>query len=149
LPYSVIFGDAFQRDADDNLLIGNDGWPLLEADKKVLGDPNPDFTLGLKNTFSYKSLAVSALLDVREGGDMWCGTCGIIDYFGTSQQSADERNDIVVFEGVLADGTPNTIPVPIAQSPTSSDNQFYRVRYGFGGISEMSIYDTSWLRLRN
>lgn len=148
LPYSVIYGDVFKRDANANLIIGSNGWPIQEATKKALGDPNPDFTVGVRNSFSYKGVTLSALLDIREGGDMWCGTCGILDYFGTSKQSADERNDVIVFDGVLEDGTPNNIPVAIAQSPTSSEAQFYRRRFGFGGISEMSIYDTSWLRLR-
>lgn len=148
LPYSTIFGNGFQRDENDNVLIDANGWPLQDPTKKALGDPNPDFTIGLRNKVSYKNFSVSALLDIREGGDMWCGTCGILNYFGTSQLSADERNDVIVFDGVLADGTPNTIPVAIAQSPAASEGEFYRRRYGFGGITEMNIHDTSWLRLR-
>jgi len=148
LPYSTIFGQGFQRNDSGDMIIGANGWPLQDASAKALGDPNPDFTVGLRNTFSYKGVSVSALLDVREGGDMWCGTCGIINYFGTSQQSAIERNDVVIFDGVTEDGTPNNTPVAIAQSPTASEGEFYRRRYGFGGISEMNIHDTSWIRLR-
>lgn len=147
MPFSVIFGDGFQRDDNDNLLIGPNGWPLAEPTKKVLGDPNPDYTAGVRNTFVYKGISLSALLDIRQGGDMWCGTCGIMDYFGTSEQSATERNDVVVFEGVLADGTPNNIPVALA-NPADGSNAYYRVRYGFGGITEMNVYDASWVRLR-
>lgn len=148
LPYSTIFGNGFQRNDNGDLVIGTDGWPIAEPTKKALGDPNPDYTLGLRNTFTYKGITLSGLFDIRQGGDMWCGTCGIIDYFGTSQVSADERNDVIIFDGVTADGSPNNTPVAIAYSPTSSEPQFYRRRYGFGGIGEMSIYDTSWLRLR-
>ena len=61
-----------------------------------------------------------------------------------------KRNDVVVFEGVLADGTPNNIPVALAEAdPNASFSQNYRVRYGFGGISEMNIFDSSWIRLRD
>lgn len=153
-PYSVIFGNGWQRTDDGDVIVGADGWPLQDPTKKVLGDPNPDWTLGLRNTFTYKGIRLSALLDIRQGGDMWCGTCGIINYFGTSKLSADERDDIVVFEGVQeqADGTyvPNNTPVALGQAdPTASFTSFYRVRYGFGGISEMNIFDTSWLRLRD
>ena len=146
-PFSVIYGNGFQRDDNGNVLIGADGWPLQDPTKKALGDPNPDFTAGIRNTFNFKGVSLSALFDTRQGGDMWCGTCGIINYFGTSQQSADERNDVVVFEGVLADGTPNNIPVALA-NPADGLGSYYRVRYGFGGISEMNIYDASWIRLR-
>ena len=90
-PYSVIYGNGWQRDDNDNILIGADGWPLQDPTKKALGDPNPDFTLGLRNSFEYKGIRLSALLDIRQGGDVWCGTCGIINYFGTSQLSADEK----------------------------------------------------------
>ncbi len=153
-PYSVIFGNGWQRDPNDNVIIGADGWPLQDPTKKALGDPNPDWTLGVRNTIGYKGLTVSALLDIRQGGEVWCGTCGIINYFGTSQLSADERNDIVVFDGVVdnGDGTfsPNTTPVALAQAdPNASFSSFYRVRYGFGGISEMNIHDASWVRLRD
>ncbi len=147
MPFGAIYGDGFRYDDDGNLLIGADGWPLVDPSKRALGDPNPDFLLGIRNTFSYKGVSLSALLDIRQGGDVWCGTCGIIDYFGTSQVSADERGDVVVFDGLLPDGTPNDIAVPLAD-PTSGLGSYYRVRYGFGGISEMSIYDASWVRLR-
>jgi len=76
-----------------------------------------------------------------------------MDYFGTSARSADEREDVVVFNGVVNTGTEdepvyveNTTAVALANE--ADVNQSYRVRYGFGGISEMSIYDSSWLRLR-
>lgn len=147
MPFGAIYGDGFQYDDNDNLLIGADGWPLVAPSKRALGDPNPDFQLGLRNTFSFKGLSLSALLDVRQGGDVWCGTCGIMDYFGTSQLSADERGDVVVFDGLLPDGKQNDIAVPLAD-PTSGLGSYYRVRYGFGGITEMSVYDASWVRLR-
>ncbi len=152
-PFSVIYGNGFQRNDNGDMIIGSDGWPLQDPIKKPMGDPNPDWTAGVRNTFSYKDFTLSALLDIRQGGEMWCGTCGIINYFGTSQLSADERNDVVVFDGVVdnGDGTfsPNNTPVALAEAdPTASFSSFYRVRYGFGGISEMNIFDTSWLRLR-
>lgn len=155
-PFSAIFGTGWQRTEDGDVIIGADGWPLADPVKKALGDPNPDWVAGLRNTFTFGDFSVSGLLDVRQGGDMWCGTCGIIDYFGTSAQSADERNDVIVFDGVVNTGTAdepvyveNDNAVAIAQAdPNASFSSFYRVRYGFGGISEMNIYDTSWIRLR-
>ena len=156
-PYSSIFGNGWQRTDDGEVIVGDNGWPLVDPTKKALGDPNPDWTLGLRNTFTFKGISISGLLDIRQGGQVWCGTCGIIDFFGTSQRSADERNDIVVFPGVVNVGSAespnyveNNIPVALAQAdPEASSNAFYRTRYGFGGISEMSIFDASWVRLRD
>ncbi len=147
-PYGAIFGNRFATDDNGNTLIDANGFPIVSSVEGIVGDPNPDWYGGLRNTFTFwKNLTVSALLDIRQGGDMWCGTCGILDYFGTSQLSGDTRGETVVFEGVLEDGTPNTQAVPYAD-PANGLGSYYFVRYGFGGTSEMNIFDTSWLRLR-
>lgn len=79
---------------------------------------------------------------------MWCGTCSILDYFGTSKASGDLRDKTVVFEGVGPDGNPNTKAVPYADPAASNVNGYYWVRYGFGGNNEQGMYDASWIRLR-
>ncbi len=155
-PFSALFGTGWQRTDDGRVVVGQDGWPLADPNRKALGDPNPDWTAGFRNTLTMGSFTASALLDIRSGGDMWCGTCGIMDYFGTSAQSADEREDVVVFDGVVNTGTAdepvyvenNTAVALGSADESASYTSFYRVRNGFGGISEMSIFDTSWLRLR-
>ena len=152
-PYGAIWGDGFQRTEDGTLIIGSNGWPLASPDKVILGDPNPDWTMGVRNSFNFKGVTLSALFDFRQGGDMWCGTCGVMNYFGTTKQSADERDDVVVFDGVVNTGTSenpvyeqNNTAVPLA-NPATGLGSYYRVRYGFG-YSEMEIFDTSWIRLR-
>ena len=154
-PFSVIYGNGFQRTDGGDVVVGADGWPLVDPTKKALGDPNPDWTLGFNNNLSFGNFSVGMLFDIRSGGDVWCGTCGIMNYFGTSQQSADERDDVVTFEGVVNTGTAdepvyveNTTAVSLAD-PNGGVGSYYRVRYGFGGISEMNIHDASWVRLRN
>ncbi|RMG59564.1 MAG: SusC/RagA family TonB-linked outer membrane protein [Bacteroidetes bacterium] len=146
-PYGAIWGDAFRKNDAGQLIIDDDGWPILDPNKQVMGDPNPDWLLGLRNTFSYKGLSLSALIDIRQGGDVWCGTCGIMDYFGTSEQSGDLRDQSVVFDGVNANGEVNTVSRPYFD-PTTGLGSNYWVRFGFGGITEMSMYDASWVRLR-
>lgn len=152
-PFGSIWGDGFQRTDDGTLIIDANGWPLASPEKQILGDPNPDWTMGVRNTFSFKGVTLSALLDFRQGGDMWCGTCGVMGYFGMTEQSAAERNDVVVFDGVVNTGTAedpkyeqNSTAVALAD-PANGLGSYYRVRYGFG-YSEMNIFDTSWIRLR-
>lgn len=146
-PYSIIWGDAFRRNESGQLIISDTGWPLQDSGKKILGDPNPDWTAGLYNRIKIgKKLSVSALLEIKKGGDMWCGTCGVMDYFGVTLRSAEERNDFIVFEGVTENGSPNTVEVALAD-PQNSLGSYYRVRYGFG-FSEMNVVDASWIRLR-
>lgn len=148
-PYSAIFGTRFGRNEDGELLIGDDGFPVTDPEDGVIGDPNPDWTMGLRNSLSYKNFTLGALLDVREGGDVWCGTCEISDYFGTSQKTAEQRGITgYVFEGVNVNtGEPNTTQVAFAD-PGQSVNSNRWVRYGFTGAASEYIYDASWIRLR-
>lgn len=148
-PFGAIFGSRFQRNEQGEVLIGDNGFPLVDPQDGVIGDPIPDWTAGIRNSFRYKNFALSALLDIREGGDIWCGTCGIIDYFGTSQKTGEQR-DITdfVFPGVNANtGEPNTTEVALAD-PANGLGANRWVRYGFGGISEDYVFDSSWVRLR-
>ena len=47
-PFGAIFGTGFARDPEGNTIIGSNGWPVVSADPTVLGDPNPDFLLGIQ-----------------------------------------------------------------------------------------------------
>jgi TonB-linked SusC/RagA family outer membrane protein len=159
-PYGVIFGSRFARNDDGKLLIGNDGWPLIAPTNGAIGNPIPDWTAGVRNTFSWKGISLSTFIDIRQGGDMWNGTRGILDYFGTSKESADLRNvKGYVFDGVRnSDGQPNTTPVdfyptadPVTGQYPSNDNAFSSIRwtrFAFGGLSEEYMEETSWVRLR-
>ncbi|HRK53180.1 MAG TPA: SusC/RagA family TonB-linked outer membrane protein [Cyclobacteriaceae bacterium] len=154
-PYGAIYGNAFQRNDEGKLVIGPNGWPNVDpAGDKYLGDPTPDWIAGIRNTFSFKGLSLSALLDIRQGGDIWNGTGGILNTFGTSKKSGDERETRgYVFDGVLADanGNPtegiNNIPVDFANPADGVAGNKWN-RYGFGGLVEENIQDGSWIRLR-
>jgi TonB-linked SusC/RagA family outer membrane protein len=49
----------------------NDDGKITEADRKYIGDPNPDFTFGLNNTISYKNVELSIFLNGSVGGDIY------------------------------------------------------------------------------
>ncbi len=149
-PYGALVGSKYARDADGNRIIGADGWPLVESNTDVIGNPNPDAIGGVRNTFSYKGLQLSFLWDLRKGGDMYNGTQGVIDFFGMSKVSGDQR-DITgyVFDGVTESGSVNATPVDFANPANPAGVFGYKwTRYGFGGVAEDYIYDTSWARLR-
>ncbi len=148
-PLGVLIGGTFLRNEEGLMIIGENGFPLVDSEKKIIGDPNPDWTMFVRNEFRIgRNLSLSALVDFKQGGDMWCGTCGTLDYFGRSEISAELRGESVVFEGLTETGADNNISVELAPESGSS-SEYFLVRYGFGGIGEMSIYDASWIRLRN
>jgi outer membrane receptor protein involved in Fe transport len=147
--YGALFGSKFLRNDNGDVLIDDNGFPVVDPENGIVGDPIPDFTMGIRNTFSYKNFTLSALLDIRQGGDVWCGTCGIIDYFGSSQVTAEQRGITdFVFDGVnQTTGQPNATEVALAD-PANGLGANRWVRYGFGGVTEDYIYDSSWVRLR-
>ena len=60
-------GEIKYRDLD------GDGY-ITSADRTIIGDANPDFTYGLTNTFTYKNLSLSFLLQGSHGNDIFNGT---------------------------------------------------------------------------
>lgn len=57
-------GELMYRD------VNGDGM-VSASDRTYIGDPNPDFTFGLTNTFSYKGLNLSILIQGSYGNDVY------------------------------------------------------------------------------
>lgn len=57
-------GDLIYRD------VNGDG-EVTSSDRTYIGDPNPDFTFGLTNTFTYKGFSLSILLQGSVGNDIY------------------------------------------------------------------------------
>lgn len=147
--YGSIYGTAFLRNENDQMIIGDDGFPIPTNERKVIGDPNPDWTMYLNNTFKIgNNVSINLLVDFKQGGDLYCGTCATLDYLGKSKLSADERGTTTVFEGVTETGISNTQSVELALE-SGTYNDFFRRRYGFSSVSELNIFDASWIRLRS
>jgi TonB-linked SusC/RagA family outer membrane protein len=158
-PYGIIYGNRYQRVEgganDGRLIIGADGWPIAAPDQGILGDPNPDWLAGWRNTFTWKGITLSGLLDFRQGGKMWNGTAGVMNYFGVTEETGTDRNvQGYIFDGVVNVGTTedpvyeqNNTPVDFAD-PAFGVGGTKWTRYGFGW-SENEIEDASWVRLRD
>ena len=71
----------------------NTGYQDVDPVQRAIGNPNPDFIIGWNNVFTYKRLTANFLLDWREGGDLWNGTAWALSFFGTSQLTADTREE--------------------------------------------------------
>ena len=57
-------GDLLYKDVNEDGLVS-------ARDRTYIGDPNPDFTFGLTNTFSYKGFDLSVLLQGSVGNDIY------------------------------------------------------------------------------
>lgn len=149
-PYGVLSGTHYQRDAKGHLIIGSDGWPLIADSQGVVGNPNPNWIAGFRNTFKYKEMSLTFLLDLRYGGDLWNGTKAYMDYLGVSKETGDKR-DVTdyVFDGVTADGEVNTVAVDFADASQGLSGIKWRKAGTALGVAEDNIEDGSWIRLRD
>ncbi|GAB3262206.1 SusC/RagA family TonB-linked outer membrane protein [Larkinella harenae] len=142
--------DPMLLDRSRPIVIGANGFPVINTAQKLLGNSQPDWIGGLNNTVRYGNFSLSALFDARVGQDRYNQMDNFFSAFGIAKYTED-RNDTKVFEGVLADGTPNTKPVWLGQGkgPDGVDytNGFYRNVHR--GVSENFIEDASWVRLRS
>ena len=153
-PYGVFYGTSWDRTSDGLLILDTSaaggGLPLVKAQRGKVGDPNPKFLAGLRNTFSFKGITLSVLLDFRHGGDIWCGTCARLNRLGASAASADRERTYqingAVQSGVDAQGNPTYTPY----TSTVSAYDYFATYLGDGGnyATENAIFDGSWIRLR-
>lgn len=136
-----------RNNAGDILISPTTGLPLRSASFIDRGyDRQPDWTMGITNTVRYKRASLSALVDVRRGGDVFNATEHFLTARGLSMRTLD-RNEPRVVAGVLQDGlensanpTRNTIVVVPAADPN----------YYLGISEELFIEkDINWLRLRD
>ncbi len=163
-PYGQIFGLANARTnsfddegnyiAEGDLLIDKSlGTTIILPQSQIIGDPNPDFFVGFINTFSFKGFSLNALIDWRQGGDMYLTTGGAMLLRGQLKITED-REALRVIPGVYGD--------PRTQQPVTDENgnfirnttaitSFdYHFSNGFGpyGADETNVFDVTTVRLR-
>ena len=140
-----MYGIAYKRNVKGQLIILPTGYPDItptaEGQWVKVGNSTPNWLGSLSNSFTYKNFSLSALLELRQGGDLFDVTMrnGIRNGVLKITQN---RYQQIVFKGVQADGTPNTVPVIL-------DENYYRNANLFNNIANVIIQDASWLRLRN
>jgi outer membrane receptor protein involved in Fe transport len=149
--FPVLYGVSYLRNDAGQIVVDENGYPQT-GDERVIGTVSPDFMLGINTTLEVHKFRLSALFDWKQGGQMYGGTLGMLDYYGASQRSADYRKaDTFIFyrDAVKVTGTdgegnpiyaPNDIRIPGSQAQDffSADND----------VSESMIYDNSFVKLR-
>ncbi len=88
------YGRVIDKNPDGSIKVDNNGIPVLTPadDPRYVGNPNPKFLAGFNNSFRYKNINLSFLVDSRFGGQTFSMTETWLDYKGISQRTADARN---------------------------------------------------------
>lgn len=89
------------------------GYPILDANIKYFGNTQPRYRFGLTNTFAYKGLTLSGVVEYRGGSVIYNSVGQALEFSGTGIRSTyNGRQNFVYPNSVVAntDGsfTPNT-----------------------------------------
>jgi hypothetical protein len=139
--------------SNGDVFVGADGYPRLDGQQWVVGDANPDWTASIRNNVRIgDNLRISALLDIRQGGDVWNGTKGALWFFGTHKDTEPYHGngkDEVFGQGFLdqydyfGPGAGTSVPINWLT--------WYWGGIGstFGGLNSQVIEDGGFVKLRD
>jgi TonB-linked SusC/RagA family outer membrane protein len=109
-------------------------------------DRQPDYTIGISNTFKRKRFTLDFLVDIRKGGDVFNATEHYLTTRGLSMRTLD-RNEPRIIPGVLRDGKENTATPTINNIVVIPSVQ---TGYYTNMSEELFIEkNINWLRLRD
>ncbi len=170
--YGALYGTAYQRDASGNIVVGANGLPKADPQKKVLGHYTPDYLAGVTNTLTYKNIEFSFLVDASVGGELFSGTNRTGNYTGVLAQTLPGRdaangglsyyypsNNTANPKTLVAGGTaPSGVTIyddgmifkgvyadGTANNQVISAQEYYKASYN---ISEAYIYSSTFVKLR-
>jgi TonB-linked SusC/RagA family outer membrane protein len=149
-PYGTIRGSNYVYKNGEKVVSQTNGRYLLSpTSNEVIGNANPDWVGGVNNSFRYKNLSLSFLIDTKQGGDifsldMYYGmgtglypeTVALNDLGNPSRNTIAEGGGIIL-PGVDADGKPNTK----RRSNSEGTLGYRQPTAGF-------VYDASYIKLR-
>jgi len=170
--YGALYGTAYERDANGNIVVGANGLPKADPTKRVLGHYTPDYLAGITNTLTYKNLELSFLVDASVGGEIFSGTNRTGTYTGVLAETLpgrDAANGGLNYY-VATTGTTNTKTLVSGGNAPSgaviyddgmifkgvyadgtpntsvlSAQEYYKASYN---ISEAYIYSSTFVKLR-
>lgn len=110
--YGELYTRGFVRNEAGQVIVGDNGLPLLTDVSVHAGNYNPDWTAGLSNTFYYGAFNLSFLVDMRKGGTVLSHTQALMAAEGVAEQTLANRGDtFVIPNSVREDGSANTLEV--------------------------------------
>lgn len=103
-----IAGFGYKRDASGQMIFGSNGIPLRTPDLITFGSALPKWTGGFTNSFNYKGVLFSFLIDFKLGNKMLSGTNFNAYRHGLHKVTLQGREGGIVGKGVDVNGNVNT-----------------------------------------
>ena len=155
-PLGILFGSRAARNPDGSLVLDENGFPKLDPQQGIIGNPNPDWRGGFGIRGFFKKVNFNVLFETYQGGDFAERTRFVLNSFGTYTDTEDE----VTLTKDLKNAAGKIFPAgSVVRGNIGNygggdvllDEQWYTtLGGGLGGsaINEFSINDGSWTRLR-
>jgi outer membrane receptor protein involved in Fe transport len=139
-PFGTIMGTDFIYDAKGNRVVDEDGFYLQTTGNVNIGKIFPDFIGGWSNTFRYRNIDLSVLLDFSKGGNYFSTSYMWGMYSGMLEETAanNVRENGFILKGVKEDGTPNDIAI---------DADEWGMDF-YVGPSAQSVFKSDYVKLR-
>ena len=143
-PYGVIIGGLIPRDSTTGARLINAGTGVYATTiaNQVLSNPNPNYIIGVTNTFKYKTLSLGFTFNFIKGGQVLSFTAASYKSRGAYVETGKDRDKPWILPGeILTNGkyTQNNLQIP-AQTYWQT----------LGGLqSEFNVYDATVLRLQD
>lgn len=168
-PYGTLYGSDFIYSEDGERVIDENGnYIKTESQNENLGTFQPDWKGGVKNTFNYKNLSLSFLIDVQQGGkvfslDTWYGMAtGLYpETAGLNELGNPVRNPVTDGAdsgGIILDGVTGTVTYSedgtYEVTDTSENTIRTRMDYFANALGyyraphALHVYDASYVKLR-
>jgi TonB-linked SusC/RagA family outer membrane protein len=134
------------------LYIGPDGFPVEDPTNRIIADPNPDWTGSVRTAMTFRrNLQLSALVDIRHGGEIWNGTKGALYNFG-AHRDTEFRNEKATFGTNYMPACPGCSGVVagpgVGREVTIGQGWYQGLGSGFGAVSRQFVEDAGYIKLR-
>jgi len=135
------------------VVYNNTGKPLRTTTRVKLGNYNPDFLLGINNTFTFKGLSLNVLFDWRQGGEIYSHTQTVGREGGQIIETLEGRENgydlNVAGNGVIGEGVVQIGEGQFTANAFKLSSREWHTSYTLGrGLVEGVIYDASFVKLR-
>lgn len=143
-PFGTIYGYKMMRDEQGRIIVDSKGRPKTTSDRQDLGNASPDFLASITNTFMYKNIILSFLIDAKVGGKVFSGTNYYGAYAGQFDYTLEGRDGTyIVPNSVKEDPSnpgqyiPNDIQLSAENYWTSNSNRY-----------DEYVYDATYVKFR-
>lgn len=164
--FMALVGTRFetQHDTDGNEIKGGKYlidpttglYKIHSGSNDVVGNREPKLIGGWNNTFTYKNVSLSFLLDFRIGGDVFNGTEQFMVSNGLSKLTTLNNRQSVTVDGINAEtGEPYTATYEAGKTYTfgkttySGESMIQRYWDNYADNSYNFIQSVNWLKLRS